>query len=243
MDKSKDSNGVLYLISTPIGNLEDITYRAVRILGEVDIIASEDTRKAKILLDRYSISGKRLISHHVQNEHKTFDYIIEEVKNGKSVALITEAGSPCISDPGFLLMREAVKNDIKIEIIPGVSALIFAAMACALPVEKFAFYGFLPPKHGARERILSEIGQDEKTAFIFESPYRVTKLLKEIIEVIGPETDIAIIREATKFHEEIIRGKATEVLHILENKAIKGEFVVCVSSRNSKKESIGQPQD
>ncbi len=238
MDKSKSTNGVLYVIATPIGNLEDITYRAVRILGEVDIIASEDTRKAKILLDRYSISVKRLISHHMQNEHKTFNYIIEEVINGKKVAVISEAGSPCISDPGFLLVREAVKQDIKVEIIPGVSALTFAAMACALPVEKFAFYGFLPPKHGARARILTEISHDEKTAFIFESPYRIIKLLNEIIEIIGPDTDLSIIREATKFHEEVIRGKVTEVLSILENRAIKGEFVVCVSSRKSRREDM-----
>lgn len=236
MDKSKVTGGVLYVIATPIGNLEDITYRAVRLLGEVDIIASEDTRKSKILLDRYSIPVKRLISHHMQNEHKTFDYIIEEVKNGKKIALISEAGSPCISDPGFLLMREAVKNGIMIEIIPGVSALTFAAMACALPVEKFSFYGFLPPKHGARTRILTEIGQDDKTAFIFESPYRVIKLLNEILEVIGSEADIAVIREATKMHEEVIRGKVADVLKILESRAIKGEFVVCISNRKSRKE-------
>ncbi|MEI6055733.1 MAG: 16S rRNA (cytidine(1402)-2'-O)-methyltransferase [Lentisphaerota bacterium] len=242
MDKSKGTNGVLYLIATPIGNLEDITYRAVRILGEADIIAAEDTRKSRILLDRYSIPAKRLISHHMQNEHKTFDYIIEEVKNGKKVALITEAGAPCISDPGFLMIREAVKNEIKVEIIPGVSALVFAAMACALPVEKFSFYGFLPPKHGARTRILTEIGQDEKTAFIFESPYRVIKLLNEIIEVIGPEADIAIIREATKMHEEIIRGKVTEVLKILESRAIKGEFVVCISNRKPRKDDVSRDE-
>ncbi|HBM16198.1 MAG TPA: 16S rRNA (cytidine(1402)-2'-O)-methyltransferase [Lentisphaeria bacterium] len=236
MKRNESSDGVLYLIATPIGNLEDITYRAVRILGEADMIASEDTRKAKILLDRYSIGNKKIISHHVQNEHKTLEYIIKEVKNGKKVALITEAGSPSISDPGFLLVREAVKNEIKIEIIPGVSALIFAAVACALPVEKFAFYGFLPPKQGARMRILSEIGNDEKTAFIFESPYRIIKLLTEIIEAIGPETDLVLVREATKMHEEIIRGKAAELHDILEKRVIKGEFVVCISNRSKLKE-------
>jgi 16S rRNA (cytidine1402-2'-O)-methyltransferase len=228
----QDKIGKLYIVSTPIGNLEDMTYRAVRILKEADIIAAEDTRKAQILLVRYEIKGKKTVSHHVQNEHKTVDYLIREVVAGKKVALITEAGTPCVSDPGFLIVREAVKNGIDPEIIPGVSALTFAVAACGLPVEKFSFYGFLPPKSGARRRILEEILRDEKTAFIFESPYRIKKLFDEIIEVM-PECNIAVIREATKLHEEVVRGKIKDVVLKFNEHNLKGEFVVAISTRHS----------
>ncbi|MCP4180794.1 MAG: 16S rRNA (cytidine(1402)-2'-O)-methyltransferase [bacterium] len=232
--KSKDAVGCLYIVTTPIGNLEDITYRAVRILSEVDVIAAEDTRKARILLDRYDIKDKRIISHHVQNEHRTYNYLVSEVLAGKKLAVISEAGSPCISDPGFLVIREAVKNGIKPEIIPGVSAVIFAAMVAALPVERFIFYGFLPPKKGARGRVLEDIKNDDKTAFIYESPKRVKRLLGEIKEIIGDDCKVALVREATKLHEEIIRGTVSEILNDLGNKNLKGEFVVAISSRKSK---------
>jgi 16S rRNA (cytidine1402-2'-O)-methyltransferase len=232
--KSKDGIGNLYIVTTPIGNLEDITYRAVRILGEVDIIAAEDTRKARILLNRYDIKDKRIISHHVQNEHRTYNYLVNEVLSGKNLAVISEAGSPCISDPGFLVIREAVKNGIKPEIIPGVSAVIFAAMASALPVERFVFYGFLPPKKGARGRVLEEIGNDDKTAFVYESPKRVKRLLGEIKEIIGDECKVALTREATKMHEEIIRGTVIEILDDFGEKNLRGEFVVAISSRGIK---------
>lgn len=231
-NKSKGTGGVLYVVATPIGNLEDITYRAVRILKDCDFIAAEDTRKALILLDRYEIKNKRIISHHIQNEHKTLDYIIGELKNGRKIAVISEAGSPCISDPGFLIIREAIKNGFEPQIIPGVSSLIFAAMVSGLPVEKFSFYGFLPPKEGARRRILEEIGKDEKTAFVFESPNRIKRTLKEIMDVIGGECDVALVREATKLHEEIIRGKVSEVLYKIGERLLKGEFVLAVSARN-----------
>ena len=231
-NKSKGIGGVLYVVATPIGNLEDITYRAVRVLKECDFIAAEDTRKALILLDRYEIKNKRIISHHIQNEHKTLDYIVGELKNGKKIAVISEAGSPCISDPGFLIIREAVKNGFEPQIIPGVSSLIFAAIASSLPVEKFTFYGFLPPKEGARKRILKEIGNDEKTAFLFESPNRIKRTLEEIVEVIGGECDVVLVREATKLHEEVVRGKASEVLCKIGERTLKGEFVLAVSTRN-----------
>ncbi|HJO94204.1 MAG TPA: 16S rRNA (cytidine(1402)-2'-O)-methyltransferase [Victivallales bacterium] len=233
-NKSKDVIGSLYIVTTPIGNLEDITYRAVRVLSEVDVIAAEDTRKARILLDRYDIKDKRIISHHVQNEHRTYNYLVNEVLSGKKLAVISEAGSPCISDPGFLVIREAVKNGIKPEIIPGVSAVIFAAMVSALPVEKFVFYGFLPPKKGARGRMLEEIKNSDKTAFIYESPKRVKRLLEEIKEIIGDDCNVALVREATKLHEETIRGTVTEILEDMGEKNPKGEFVVAISSRKSK---------
>ena len=231
-NKSKDTAGILYIVATPIGNLEDITYRAVRILKECDIITAEDTRKALILLDRYEIKNKRIISHHVQNEHKTLAYIVQELKNGRKIAVISEAGSPCISDPGFLIIREALRNGFEPQIIPGVSSVIFAAMISGLPVERFSFYGFLPPKEGARKRVLEEIGKDEKTAFIFESPNRIKRTLEEIAEIIGGECDMALIREATKLHEEIIRGKVSDVIIKVGKRALKGEFVLAVSVRN-----------
>jgi len=226
-----NSVGDLFIVSTPIGNLEDMTYRAVRVLKEVDIIAAEDTRKALILLNRYEIKDKKLTSHHVQNEHKTVDYLIREVLSGKKVALITEAGTPCVSDPGFLVVREAVRVGIRPIVIPGVSALIFAVAACGLPVEKFSFYGFLPPKSGARRKILEEISGSEKTAFVFESPYRVRRLLEEINDVM-PECNIAVIREATKFHEEVIRGTTKEVIQQFGERDPRGEFVIAISSRH-----------
>lgn len=223
--------GKLFIVATPIGNLEDITYRAVRILKECDLIAAEDTRKAVILLNKYEIGHKKIISHHLSNEHKTKDAIIEAVLSGTKVAVITEAGTPCISDPGFLILREALKNNIKPEFIPGVSALTFAIMASCLPSERFVFYGFLPPKYGARYKILESISKDEKTAIIFESPNRIHRLLEEIKEVIGSNCGVALIREATKMYEEIIRGNAHDVLNSIKGRKIKGEIIVGMSCR------------
>ncbi len=223
--------GKLSIIATPIGNLEDMTFRAVRILKEADMIAAEDTRKARILLNKFEIEDKKVVSHHVQNEHKTVNFLVGEVLKGNKLAVISEAGSPCVSDPGFLIIREALKNGIEPEIIPGVSALTFSAMAAALPVERLTFYGFLPPKKGARHKVLEEISNDNKTAFIFESPKRVIRLIEEINEIIGSDCGLAIIREATKIHEEIIRGTAETVLEKMKNRSPKGEFVVAISSR------------
>ena len=226
-----ESCGKLSIIATPIGNLEDMTFRAVRILKEADIIAAEDTRKAKILLTKFEIGSKRMFSHHVQNEHKSKDGIVESVLAGNKVAVISEAGCPCVSDPGFLVIREALKNGIEPEIIPGVSALTFTAMSSGLPSEKFTFYGFLPPKKGARHRLLGEIAESGTTSIIYESPMRVKRLVEEIVEFVGSECGLSLIREATKMHEEIIRGGAKEVLDKIKDRNLKGEFVVAVSSR------------
>jgi 16S rRNA (cytidine1402-2'-O)-methyltransferase len=229
--KTKNNSGKLSIIATPIGNLEDMTFRAVRILKEADIIAAEDTRKARILLNKFEIEEKKVISHHIQNEHRTVNFLVNEVLKGNNLAVISEAGSPCVSDPGFLVIREALKKGIEPEIIPGVSALTFSAMAASLPVERFTFYGFLPPKKGARHKVLEEIANDNKTAFIFESPKRVIRLLEEIKEIIGPDCGLSLIREATKIYEEIIRGTATEVSEKMKNRSPKGEFVIAISSR------------
>ncbi|MCF7791447.1 MAG: 16S rRNA (cytidine(1402)-2'-O)-methyltransferase [Victivallales bacterium] len=228
MEKNK---GKLSIVATPIGNLEDMTYRAVRILKEADIIAAEDTRKAKILLNKYEIAPQKIYSHHIRNEHKTAGGIVDAVFSGSKVAVISEAGCPCVSDPGFLVIREALKQQIEPEFIPGVSSLTFAAMASGLPSERFTFYGFLPAKKGARHRLLGEISDSELTALIFESPVRVKRLVTEIIEFVGAECGLSLMREATKMHEEIIRGSAETVLKRIEDRNLKGEFVIAVSTK------------
>lgn len=221
--------GKLYLVGTPIGNLEDMTYRAVRILGEVGLIAAEDTRRTKKLLDHFDIKT-RMISYHSHNEHKKTEGLIEQVLNGESIALVSDAGMPCIADPGFLIAREAVKHGIEPIVIPGVSSLTFAAAACAIPVETFTFYGFLPVKSGRRKAVLDRIVEEGRTAFVFESPYRIEKLLKAVDQH-HPELTVILVREATKIYEEVVRGTASEILKAKGEAKWKGEFVVVLSPR------------
>lgn len=220
--------GTLYLVSTPIGNLEDMTFRAVNVLRSCDVIFAEDTRRTKILLARYEIS-RRLESYHSFNEHGRTPELLARVKAGEKIALVTDAGTPCVADPGFLLVREAVKAGIEPQIIPGVSSLTFAVAASALPSDKFAFYGFLPVKSGRRSARIAEIAAENKSVVIFESPYRLSKLLGELYEVLGPEAHVAVIREATKIHEEVLRGSLGEVTRKTANRSWKGECVVVVS--------------
>ncbi len=220
--------GTLYLVSTPIGNLEDMTFRAVNVLRSCDVIFAEDTRRTKILLARYEIS-RRLESYHSFNEHGRTPELLARVKAGEKIALVTDAGTPCVADPGFLLVREAVKAGIEPQIIPGVSSLTFAVAASALPSDKFAFYGFLPVKSGRRSARIAEIAAENKSVVIFESPYRLSKLLGELCEVLGPEAHVAVIREATKIHEEVLRGSLGEVTRKTANRSWKGECVVVVS--------------
>ena len=220
--------GTLYLVSTPIGNLEDMTFRAVNVLRSCDVIFAEDTRRTKILLARYEIS-RRLESYHSFNEHGRTPELLARVKAGEKIALVTDAGTPCVADPGFLLVREAVKAGIEPQIIPGVSSLTFAVAASALPSDKFAFYGFLPVKSGRRSARIAEIAAENKSVVIFESPYRLTKLLGELCEALGPEAHVAVIREATKIHEEVLRGSLGEVTRKTANRSWKGECVVVVS--------------
>ena len=228
MSDPVSSCGVLYLVSTPIGNLEDMTFRAVNVLRTCDVIFAEDTRRTKILLARYEIS-KRLESYHSFNEHGRTPELLARVKGGEKIALVTDAGTPCVADPGFLLVREAVRAGIEPQIIPGVSSLTFAVAASALPSDKFAFYGFLPVKSGRRSARIAEIAAENKSVVIFESPYRLSKLLGELCEVLGPEAHVAVIREATKIHEEVLRGSLGEVTRKTANRSWKGECVVVVS--------------
>lgn len=226
-EKTDSGKGALYIIATPIGNLEDITLRALRILKECDAVFAEDTRRTRVLLDKYEIH-KRLESYHIFNEHGKTPELLRRVQNGEKIALVSDAGTPCIADPGFLLIREAVNSGIEPEIIPGVSSLTFAIAASALPSDKFTFYGFLPVKSGRRSAMLERIASEDKTCIIFESPYRIAKLLKEVNDVLGPDTPVALVREATKLHEEILRGKVSEILNDTALRNWKGECVLVI---------------
>jgi 16S rRNA (cytidine1402-2'-O)-methyltransferase len=215
-------DGKLYLVSTPIGNLEDITLRALNVLKSVDLVAAEDTRHTRQLLTHYDIHAK-LESCHAFNEHGKVAKLIEFVKAGNSLALVSDAGTPSIADPGFLLVRTALEAGIEPTVIPGVSALTFAATASGLPMDKFAFWGFAPVKPGKKGKFLAAIVQDDRTGFFFESPFRIAKTLTELA-AIAPDARIAIIREATKLHEEVRRGTAAELA--ANPGVLKGEFVI-----------------
>lgn len=231
--------GWLALVATPIGNLEDITLRALRTLREADVIAAEDTRRAGTLCAKYEVHA-RLLAYHAHNEHHRTASLLDLVAQGRKVVALSDAGTPALSDPGFFLVRAALARGIEPVVIPGVSALTFAVVAAGLPVDHFAFHGFLPVKSGRRRAALERIRDTGSTAFLFESPFRITKLLEEIVEVFGPTTPVALIREATKFHEECLRGPAAELLAKHRNRAWKGEFVVAIggdSARRGKDES------
>ncbi len=227
-------------MSTPIGNLEDITLRALRILKEADLIAAEDTRHSRALLSHYEIST-RLVSYHAFNEHRRATELIERILDGAKIAVISDAGTPGIADPGFLLVREGWKHGIVPEIIPGVSALTFAAVASGLPIDRFAFYGFLPVKSGRRGTALERVVREDKTVVIYESPHRLGKLVTELAGLLDSETPLAIIREATKLHEEVIRGSVAEVAAAVEGRNWKGECVVVVSPHVNSCQEKEQP--
>jgi len=220
------NTGILFLVATPIGNLDDITFRAVKILKEVDIIACEDTRKASILLNHYQIN-KKLISYFEHNEKERSAYLIENLLSGRNIALISNAGSPLISDPGFELVNQCIKNNIKIEVIPGACALIAAFTISGLPTDRLFFTGFLPRKTSKRKKRIEEISGYSSTTVIYESPYRLRHTLENLKEILG-NRQIAVIREITKIHEEVIRGTIEEVLKIIDDRKIKGEIVIVV---------------
>ncbi len=233
------SQGKLSIVATPIGNLGDITLRALETIRDADVVVAEDTRRTRGLLTHYGIS-KKVMSCHAFNESRSVAGILCLVHDkGLKVAVLSDAGTPVISDPGFLMVREARVLGIEPEFIPGVSALTFAAAASGLPMDKFSFFGFPPAKKGRRETLLRTIADEGKTAFLFESPFRVCKLLDEILEVIGAHTQVALVREATKMHEEVIRGTVVEVLERISGSKCKGEFVVGIfpSAESAPKES------
>jgi 16S rRNA (cytidine1402-2'-O)-methyltransferase len=219
----------LFIVPTPIGNMGDITIRAIETLKNSDLILAEDTRHAKKLLSEYNISTK-VNSYHLNNEHKKVNDYIELMALGQKISLITDAGTPCISDPGFLLIREAIKKDILITCLPGPTALIPALVMSGLPSENFIFDGFLPRKKGRKAKLL-EIAQNTRTTIIYESPYRVVKTLTEFLEYLGEDRQIALSREISKIYEETFRGSIVEAVKYFSNKKIKGEFVICIDKK------------
>lgn len=225
--------GNLFICATPIGNLEDLTFRARRILQEVDLIAAEDTRQTKKLLDYYQINTPQT-SYHKFNIRSKTDYLIKILKEGKSLALVSDAGVPGISDPGYEIIREAITQNIKVIPIPGASALISALVVSGLPTKNFIFFGFLPKKPGKRRKVLKGLTDLEATIIIYESPYRIVKCLKDIKEVMG-ERFVVIARELTKKFEEVMRGKVSELLDEWENRPRKGEMVLLIEGLPKKK--------
>lgn len=219
----------LYIVPTPVGNLEDITLRALRVLKDADCILAEDTRTSGILLKHYDIKAK-LQPHHKFNEHKTIESIAQRIKGGENIALISDAGTPGISDPGFLLSRECAKQGVEVECLPGATAFVPAIVASGLPCDRFCFEGFLPQKKG-RVSKLTELSTEERTIIFYESPYRIVKLLTQISEIFGSERECAVCREISKLHEEIVRGSVVEVLAHFTTHEPKGEFVVIVAGK------------
>jgi len=227
--------GILYICGTPIGNLEDITLRALRILKEVNLIAAEDTRHTLKLLNHYQINTK-ITSYYEYNKFKKAPYLVEILKNGQDIALVSDAGMPGISDPGYVLINLALKNNIKIIPVPGVSALITALVVSGLPADKFVFEGFLPRKIKERKRCFKGIENEERTIIFYETPHRLKRALKDMLEIWG-DRKVVIARELTKMYEEIIRGKLSQVLTEISTKEIKGEITLIVQGGNKKKEN------
>ncbi len=221
--------GKLYLVPTPIGNLKDITFRAIEVLKEVDLILAEDTRTSGKLLKYYEIITP-MQSHHMHNEHKTVDHIVRRISNGETVALISDAGTPAISDPGFLLTRACVEAQIEVDCLPGATAFVPALVNSGLPNDKFVFEGFLPVKKGRQTR-LKLLAEETRTMIFYESPHKLLKTLTHFVEYFGAERTVSVSREITKLHEETIRGTATEVLAYYTTKPPKGEIVIVVAGK------------
>lgn len=222
--------GKLYLIPTPVGNLEDITLRAINILKSVDLILAEDTRTSKFLLNKYEIST-RMESHHKFNEHEKVEYVAQRINAGMNIALISDAGTPAISDPGFLLVRKCVENDIEVETLPGATAFVPALVNSGLPTDRFTFEGFLPPKKGRMTR-LTELSEEPRTMIFYESPYRLAKTLKQLCEFFGEERRCSVSREISKLHEETRRGTLKELAQWYEEHEPKGEIVFIVEGKD-----------
>ena len=219
----------LYLVPTPIGNLEDMTFRAIRILKEVDFILAEDTRTSGKLLKFYEIATQ-MHSHHMHNEHRSIQGVVNRIKNGETCALISDAGTPAISDPGFLLTRACVENNIEVDCLPGATAFVPALVNSGLPNDKFIFEGFLPVKKGRQTRFLL-LAEETRTMIFYESPHKLVKTLGHFVEYFGADRHVSVSRELTKMFEETIRGTATEVLTHYTNKPPKGEIVVIVDGK------------
>jgi len=221
---------MLYIVPSPIGNLADITFRAVEILKSVDLILAEDTRTSAKLLRYYNIE-KPTTPYHQHNEHKIYRHLIDQLSSGKIMALLTDAGTPGISDPAFLLVRECIKNDIKVECLPGATAFVPALVNSGLPINNFCFEGFLPLKKG-RQTFLKKMADEERTMVFYESPMRLARTLKDFIEYFGSERQCSVSRELTKIYEENKRGSLQEIYNYFNAKEVKGEIVIVVTDKS-----------
>ena len=221
--------GILYIVPTPVGNMEDMTLRAIRTLKEVDLILAEDTRTSGVLLKHFDIKN-HLMSHHKFNEHGTSAGIVERLKAGQNIALISDAGTPGISDPGFFLVREAVAAGITVQCLPGATAFVPALVDSGLPCDRFVFEGFLPQKKGLQTR-LERLSEEDRTIVFYESPYRVLKTLQQLAEHFGSDRLVSCCREISKVHEESVRGTLSEVIAHFQEKEPRGEFVIVVAGK------------
>ncbi|MCR4958153.1 MAG: 16S rRNA (cytidine(1402)-2'-O)-methyltransferase [Prevotella sp.] len=221
---------ILYIVPTPVGNMEDMTMRAIRVLKEADVVLAEDTRTSGILLKHFGIS-KPLLSHHKFNEHGTSAAIVERLLAGQTVALVSDAGTPGISDPGFFLVREAVRAGIEVQTLPGATAFVPALVSSGLPCDRFVFEGFLPQKKGRQSRI-EALKDEERTIVFYESPYRVLKLLQQLAAIFGPDRQASACREISKIHEESVRGTLQELIAHFTETEPRGEFVVVVAGKS-----------
>ena len=226
--------GHLYLVPTPVGNLEDMTYRAVRILREADMVLCEDTRTSSVLLKHFEIQN-RLVAHHKFNEHGTTAGLVQQLKAGATIALVSDAGTPGISDPGFFLAREAIAAGVTVQTLPGATAFVPALVSSGLPCDRFCFEGFLPQKKG-RRTLLEQLKSEERTMIFYESPYRVVKTLQQFAEIFGEDRRVSCCREISKVYEESVRGTLAEVLAHFKEVEPKGEFVIVVAGAPKVKE-------
>ena len=220
---------MLYLVPTPIGNLKDITFRALEVLKEVDLILAEDTRTSSVLLNHYQIT-KQLTPYHQHNEHKVLQHLVSQLLEGKKMALITDAGTPGISDPAFLLVRECIKVGVKVECLPGATAFVPALINSGIPANRFSFEGFLPVKKG-RQSLLKRLGDEERTMIFYESPQRLIKTLEEFITYFGKDRQCCVSRELSKLFEENKRGSLQEVCNYFNEKGVKGEIIIIVAGK------------
>ena len=221
---------MLYVVPTPVGNMEDMTFRAVRVLKEADLILAEDTRTSSVLLQHYDIHGE-LLSHHKFNEHETVQQVVRRMEGGLTVALISDAGTPGISDPGFLLVRECVKRGVEVQTLPGATAFVPALVSSGLPCDKFCFEGFLPQKKGRLSR-LEALKEETRSIVLYESPRRLLKTLQQLQEVFGKERQVSVAREISKLHEEHVRGNLKEVVAHFEQTEPLGEIVIILAGRD-----------
>ncbi len=218
---------MLYVVPTPIGNLEDITVRALNVLRQVDVILAEDTRHSSVLLKRYDIT-KPILPYHQHNEHKVVARLVQRIKRGESMALISDAGTPVIADAGYLLVRQCVQEQVPVTCLPGAVAFVPALVLSTFPAHEFVFGGFLPPVKGRRSK-LQRWATEGYTVVLYESPHRIQKLLREIVDLFGPSVRICVCRELTKVHEQVIRGSAAEVLEAMTHRPVRGEVTVVIS--------------